>query len=327
MRVKHGVAKTVAAIAAALSVFGGSAAAEGAYPDRMVRMVVPFSAGSITDGVARVLVDKLASLWNQQVIVENRPGLPGTASVANAAPDGYTLMLTSNGHVITKLFNSDVKFDPVKSFVGIDKIAAITYLAVVPLESPVKSMADFLALAKQNPHKLNFASIGTGSAPHLCFELLKDLTKIDVVSVPYKGGPEGITAVLRNDVQLSLSPFPLAQKMAEANKVRVIAVNSTARNPQMPDVPTITEGVPGYHCDTWMAILAPAGTPPAVVHKANEDITKILRMPDVIAKLQTYGSSPSPSTPEALDRQISSEAELYARVLRAAGVIGDGKAK
>ena len=313
--------KIPAIIGAVLLACGSASRAEAPYPNRMVRIVVPFTAGSITDGVARILAEKLGGLWDQQVIVENRPGLPGTASVANAAADGYTLMITSNGHVISKLFSKEVSFDPVKSFTGVVKLAAITYLAVVPLESPVKSMTDFITLAKQKPHALNFASIGTGSAPHLCFELMKDITKIDVVSVPYKGGPEGITAVMRNDAQLSLSPYPLARQMAATNKVRLIAINSATRNPQMPDVPTIAESVPGYSCDPWMAVLAPAGTPRAVVGKANEDIIKVLKMPDVMAKLQTYGSVPSPSTPEALDAQIKTESELYAKVLRAAGIV------
>lgn len=313
--------KTFVFAGAALVLLGTASWADGPYPNRLTRIVVPFSAGSITDGVARILAEKLSAAWNQQVIVENRPGLPGTGSVANAAPDGYTLMLTSNGHVISKLFNRDVSFDPVKSFAGVVKLAAITYVAVVPPESPVKSMDDFIALAKQKPHEFNFASIGTGSAPSLCFELLKDRTKIDVVSVQYKGGPEGIMAVIRNDAQLSLSPFPLAQQMAIGNKVRAIAINAVERNPQMPDVPTIAESLPGYSCDAWMAVLAPAGTPFAIISKANKDITMILKMQDVIDKLKTFGSVPSPGTPEALDRQIETEAELYSKVLREAGVV------
>jgi tripartite-type tricarboxylate transporter receptor subunit TctC len=317
MRIK----KKVALAGAMLLAFASASWAQTPYPSHVVRMVVPFSAGSITDGVARVLVDKLSDVWKQQVIVENRPGLAGPAAVAGSAPDGYTLMLTSNGHIIAKLFNESVSYDPIKSFTGVIKLAAITYVAVVPLESPVKSMSDFVALAKQKPGGLNFASIGTGSAPHLCFELFKDVTKINVVSVPYKGGPEGITAVLRNDAQLSLSPFPLAQQMALGNKVRLIAINSAARNPAMPDVPTIGESVPAFSCDPWMAILAPAGTPSAIVNKVNADIAAVLKMPDVVAKLQSYGSTPSPSTPDALNAQMKTEAELYAKVLRAAGVV------
>jgi tripartite-type tricarboxylate transporter receptor subunit TctC len=315
------VQKRIALAGAMLLAIASASWAQTPYPNHVVRMVVPFSAGSITDGVARVLVDKLSDAWKQQVIVENRPGLAGPAAVATSAPDGYTLMLTSNGHIISKLFNESVSYDPIKSFTGVIKLAAITYVAVVPLESPVKSMNDFVALAKQKPGGLNFASIGTGSAPHLCFELFKDVTKINVVSVPYKGGPEGITAVLRNDAQLSLSPFPLAQQMALGNKVRLIAINSAARNPAMPDVPTIGESVPAYSCDPWMAILAPAGTPPAIVNKVNADIAAVLKMPDVVAKLQSYGSTPSPSTPDALNAQMKTEAELYAKVLRAAGVV------
>ena len=154
--------KVAAIVGAVLLACGSAGWAPAPYPDRMVRIVVPFTAGSITDGVARIIAEKLAGLWSQQVIVENRPGVTGTASVANAAPDGYTLMLTSNGHVISKLFNKDVPFDPVTSFSGVVKLAAITYLAVVPLESPVKSMTDFIALAKKATDATEYFHIPTG---------------------------------------------------------------------------------------------------------------------------------------------------------------------
>src|SRR4249919_2268662 len=169
----------------AAAAFGGSLDASAqAYPNQVVRIVVPFSAGSITDGLARILADKLGELWKQQVIVENRPGLPGTTGVAKSQPDGYTLMLTSNGHTIAGVINKNIQFDPVKDFAGVSKIASVPMVAVVPPDLPVKSLNDFIALAKEKPGKLNFSSAGLASTTFLSAELLKQGAKIDIMHVP-----------------------------------------------------------------------------------------------------------------------------------------------
>lgn len=308
------------AIAGAILVFGSAALAETSYPDHVVRIVVPFSAGSITDGFARILAEKLGEKWHQQVIVENRPGVPGTNSVAKAEPDGYTLMVTSNGHVVSKIINKDVPFDPVKDFVGVTKIASVPQLLVIPPNLPVKTLADFIALAKEKPHKLNYSSSGIGSNNNLCFVLLIQAANIDVVHVPYKGGPEAFTAVIRNDVQMTLAPTTLVQPMLEAKKVGVIAVNYATRIPQMPDLPTAAETLPNYKCDAWFGMLAPAGTPGPIVNKVSADVATVLKMPSVAEKLKAYGAVPSPTTPQALDEQLKRETELFTKVLQAAGV-------
>ena len=231
----------IAAIAAACS----TASAQGDYPNQMVRIVVPFSAGSITDGLARILADKLAIVWKQQVIVENRAGLPGTTSVAKAAPDGYTLMLTSNGHTIANHINKDVPFDSVKDFAGITVIASVPFIGIVPVDSPYKTLQDFLKAAKDQPGKLNFSSAGVASTTYLASETLKQSANVNIVHVPYKGVPDATNAVIRNDVQFYFAPIPNAKELAAGNKVRMLAISSDSRAPQAADIPTVKEsGVP-----------------------------------------------------------------------------------
>ena len=204
---------------------------------------------------------------------------------------------------------------------GVTKLASPPQVAAVPADLPVKTLADFIALAKEKPHKLNFASNGIGSIPYLSFEALKYTAKIDVVPVPYKGAPESMTGVIRGDAQVFLSPQPLARQMAAAGKVKLIAINYSTRNPQMPDVATIAETVPGYKCETWPAALAPAGTPRPIVAKISAGIGKVLKMSDVAEKFKAYGAVPSPGAPEALDEQMKTDNALYAKVLGEAGVI------
>src|SRR5262249_38073709 len=172
-------------------------AAAQSYPSQVVRMVVPFSAGSITDGLARILAEKLSDLWKQQVIVENRPGLPGTTAVAKAAPDGYTLMLTSNGHTIAGAINKSIQFDPVKDFAGVPRVGAVRLVAITPPDFPANTLADFLARAKEKPGSLNFSSAGVASTSYLSAEILRQEAKVNMQHVAYKGAPEATTAVIR----------------------------------------------------------------------------------------------------------------------------------
>lgn len=297
-----------------------AAESAGSYPNQVVKIVVPFSAGSVTDGLARIIADKLSELWKQQVIVENRPGLPGTTAVAKSASDGYTLMLTSNGHTIAGVINKNLQFDPVKDFAGVTKVASVPMVAVVPPDLPVKSLKDFIALAKEKPGKLNFSSAGLASTTFLSAELLKQGAGIDIMHVPYKGTPEATTAVVRGDVQMYFTPIPAAQELAAAGKVRPIAINSNQRSPQLPDIPTVKESVPSYDYDSWFAILAPANTPRPILDKAAKDIAVVLKMPDVVEKLRAQGAQPSPTTPEALEAQVKRETEFYTKVLHDAGV-------
>jgi len=305
----------------AAAAFGGSLDASAqAYPNQVVRIIVPFSAGSITDGLARILADKLGDLWKQQVIVENRPGLPGTTAVAKSAPDGYTLMLTSNGHTIASAINKSIQYDPVKDFAGVSRVAAVPLVAIVPPDFPGKTLADFIALANEKPGQLNFSSAGVASTSYLSAEIIKQEGKINIVHVPYKGAPEATTAVIRNDVQMYMAPIPATQELSATGKVRAIAINSAKRVPQLPDVPTVAETLPNYKYESWFGVLAPAGTPQAILTKVSEDIAKVLEMPDVREKLLAQGSIPAPTTPAEFDAINKSDTERYGKILKDAGI-------
>jgi tripartite-type tricarboxylate transporter receptor subunit TctC len=303
------------------SLVGASpAASEQAYPNQVVRIVVPFSAGSITDGLARILADKLAEVWKQQVIVENRPGLPGTTGVAKSPPDGYTLMLTSNGHTIAGAINKNIQFDPVKDFAGVARVASVPLVAIVPPEFAAKTLKDFITLAKEKPGQLNFSSAGVASTSYLSAEILKQDAKINIVHIPYKGAPEATTAVIRNDAQMYFAPIPATQELSSTGKVRAIAINSAKRVPQLPDVPTIAETLPNYKYESWFGVLAPAGTPQPILTKVSEDIAKVLEMPDVKEKLLAQGSIPAPTTPSEFDAINKSDTERYGKILKEAGI-------
>src|SRR5215470_10659662 len=291
------------------------------YPNQLVRIVVPFSAGSNTDGQARIIADKLSDLWKQQVIVENRPGVAGTASVAKAAPDGYTLMLTSSGHPVANVITRSAPFDPVLDFAGVTQTTAVPAALVTPPDLPAKTVGEFIALARQKPGSLNFASAGTASTSYLAGEVFKQIAKINIVHIPHKGAPEAMTSILRNDSQLYFVSANSTTELYEAKKIAIIAVSSGKRFPQLPNVPTVEEsGVPNYEYESWFGVMAPAGVPKPILAKASQDIARVLRMPDVADKMKAQGLVVVTQSPEEFDALIKSEAERYGKILRDAGV-------
>jgi tripartite-type tricarboxylate transporter receptor subunit TctC len=294
------------------------------YPARMVRIVVPFSAGSNTDTQARIIADKLSELWRQQVIVENRPGVAGTASVAKSAPDGYTLMLTSSGHTIAGTLHRNLPFDPVKDFSGITQVTSVAAALVVPPDLPAGTVQQFIALAREKPGSLNFASAGTASTSYLAGEIFKQTAKIDIVHVPHKGAPEAFTSILRGDSQLYMSSVNLALELNAAGKVRILAVTGSQRFAGLPDVPTVAEsGLPDLVYESWFGVMAPAGTPPPILSKASDDIARVLRSPDVEQRMKSQGMAVVTQSPQQFDEMIKSEAERFGRILRAAGIGGN----
>ena len=286
-----------------------------------MRIVVPFSAGSSTDSLARVLSDELTKLWKQTVVVENRPGIAGTNSAAKSAPDGYTLMLTSNGHTIGAVVNKNLPFDPGKDFVGVTPVATVPQALIIPPNLPAKNLGEWIALAKAKPGEMNFSSAGLASTSYLGAEILKQTAKINIVHIPQRGAPEAITSVMRGDSQLFFLSVHLATELHVSNKVRAMAIAKPKRTPVMPEVPTIIEsGLPDYDYDSWFGVLAPAGTPKPILNKVAADIAKVLRAPELADRLTKQGVEISLKTPDEFDAQVKSEIERNTAMLKAAGV-------
>ena len=293
------------------------------FPNQTVRIIVPFGAGSNTDGQARIIADKLTDLWHQSVIVENRPGVAGTAAVAKMPADGYTLMLTSSGHTVAHVLFRNLPYDPVKDFAGVTQTTSVPAALVVPPDLPAKNVTEFIALAKAKPGQLNFSSAGTASTSYLAGEIFKQTAKINIVHLPYKGAPDAMTAIIRGDAQIYFVSANLSTELIEAGKIKVLAVSSDKRFPAMPQVPTVHEsGLPDYVYDSWFGVMAPAGVPKPILAKISRDIAAVLHAPDVAEKMKQQGLVVVTQTPEKFDEKIRSESDRFGRMLREAGIGG-----
>jgi tripartite-type tricarboxylate transporter receptor subunit TctC len=313
--------KLIVACVVSMLVSVTGAWAQAGYPTQIVKIVVPFSAGSNTDILARILAERLGPMWGQTVIVENKPGITGTISVANSPADGYTLMLTSNGHTILNVLNKDLSIDPVASFVGVTEVASVPLVLIVAPEVQANTLKEFTALAKANPGKLNFASAGLASSNYIAGELLKQTAAIDIVHIPYRGTPEQLTSLMRGDAQLSMAFLGTALSFIQAGKVRAVAIATPQRSPSLPDVPTFAEaGLPDYKYDSWFGLMAPAKTPAPILKKVSDDVAKILKDVDVQKRLETLGAVPVGNTPEQFDATIRADTDRYGKLLKAAGI-------
>jgi tripartite-type tricarboxylate transporter receptor subunit TctC len=285
--------------------------------------MVPFGAGSNTDGQARIIADKLSELWKQQVIVENRPGVAGTASIAKMPADGHTLMLTSSGHTVAHVVHKNLPFDPIKDFVGVTQTTSVPAALITPPDLPANNVKEFVALAKQKPGQLNFASAGTASTSYLAGEIFKNVAGINIVHIPHKGAPDAMNSILRGDSHLYFVSANLSTELIEAKKIKILAVSSDKRFPPLPNVPTVREsGLPDYAYDSWFGVLAPTGVPKPVLNKISADIAQVLRMPDVAQKMKNQGLVVVTQTPDEFDKMVKSESERFGSILRAAGVGG-----
>jgi len=319
MRRRHSLCIAFAALAPVCSVAQAQAPSADAakYPEQLVRLVVPFSAGSMTDLLGRVIVDKLSERWKQQVIVENRPGLAGTSSVAKATADGYTLMLTSNGHTVIGNLNKNLSFDPQKDFVGISQVATTPLILVAPPESATKSVKELIAAAKAKPGTLNYSSAGLGSTTGIAGELFKQTTQTDIVLLAFRGLPESQTAVIRGDVAMAFTFFNVGGDLVQSGKMRGLAVTGAKRLAGLPDVPTFAEaGLPEFRYDAWFGVMAPAATPKAIVAKVAEAIAAVLQLPDVKARFEPQGVELKSSPPDTFDAVIRSDAERYGKIIK-----------
>ena len=313
-----------AAAAAAVSVgLASSASAQAtahSWPSQRVTIVVPFGAGSVTDILARIFADEMTKKWGQPVLVENRPGLAGTAAVAKATPDGYTLMVTSNGHTVAGLVTKDAPFDPVKDFAGITRLGSAPLFLIAFPGTPVKTVKDVIELAKKEPGKLNFSSPGLASTTFIAGAQFRKIAGINIVHVPFRSAPDAVTAVLRGDAQFYFAPVNLARDQAEAGKVTAIAAATAERMPELPNVPTFTEaGVPFVY-DSWFGVLAPRGVPKPLLEKISKDWAEALNAPDMQAKIKGQFLIGVTDTPEAMDKIVKDETANLTQVFKEAGL-------
>jgi tripartite-type tricarboxylate transporter receptor subunit TctC len=305
---------------AAVVAAGAVAFAQGEYPNQRVTIVVPFGAGSVTDIMARIIADDLGKRWNQQVIVENRPGLAGTVAVAKAPADGYTLMLTSNGHTVAGLVNKNLSFDPVKDFAGITRVSSAPLMLITNPDLPAKSLRDLIALAKAKPGTLNFSSPGLASTTFIAGALFRKAAGIDIVHVPFKSAPDAVTAVVRGDAHMYFAPVNLSKEMAEGGKVIALAAATPQRLAEMPDVPTFAEAGLAFVYDSWFGLMTQAAVPRPIVQKVNKDVVDLLKSPETAAKLKAQFVIPVTDTPEEFDNILRRETAHLTEVFKEAGV-------
>jgi tripartite-type tricarboxylate transporter receptor subunit TctC len=299
------------------------ACAQSAYPNKPIRIVIPYPPGGGTDIVIRAVSGRLSERLGQPVIVDNRGGATGTIgseSVAHASPDGYTLLAHTNaGITILPHLNKKLPYDPIKDFAPVTMAASSPYLMVVNPKVAATSVAQFIALAKAKPGELNYASSGNGASTHLAGLLFCQMTGVNMVHIPYKGSGPATTELLAGQVQMRFSSIPPVLQHVRSGRLRALAVTSTKRFALVPDVPAVAETVPGFEVLSWYGVFAPASTPAAIVKKLNADFAAALNSPDVKALLATDGSEVVASSPEYFGKVIKAEYARWAPVVKESG--------
>jgi len=308
-----------------LCAFTFSAACAQPYPIKPVRLVVTYTAGGPADIAARALAQKLAEMWGQQVVVDNRAGaggIIGTELVAKAAPDGYTLLHgTAAGLIINPLLVKKLPYDTFRDFAPVSMVVIVPQLLVTHPALPATTLKELIALAKARPGALNYASVGIGSPNHLGMELLKSMAGIDMVHVPYKGATPAMADLIAGQVQLAFNGMASVLPQIASGKMKAIAIGSARRSPAAPDVPTVAEaGLPGFEYVAWNGNFAPAGTPAALVNRLSADIRKALAAPDVVQRLASLGSEPGGNTPAEFAAYVKADHARWARVVQAVGL-------
>jgi len=297
-----------------------SAHAQAPYPDKPIRLVVPFPPGSGTDIVGRLLAQEVSNAWNQPVIVDNRPGastIVGTEIVANSPPDGYTMVMASNNHAMNpSLFAKKLPFDPQKDFAAVAQVAILPFILVVNPELPVRNFAELLALARRKPHEITYASTGNGTPPHVAGEMLKRAANVDLIHIPYKGSAAAVADVVSGQVSMMFINVPSAISLVRAGKLRALAVGTSKRIGMMPELPTISElGFPGFDVSLWMGLLVPARTPADIVDKLAQETARILNEPTMRANLEAQGAEPAYRSPAAFSAFIADETKRFSQIV------------
>ena len=302
----------------------GSAAAQQVYPNKPIRFITPFAPGGSTTILARMVAQKLTESWGQQVIVENRPGgntVIGTESLGKSPPDGYTIMLTSNIHVINPNLNPNLPYDPVKDFAPIGTVSRIELVLVVHPSVPANNLQEFIALAKAKPGELNFGTSGNGSGPHMSTELFNIVAGTKMQHIPYKGSGQVLPDLIGGQIQLSFQTPVAVISHIRSGKLRAIAASGETRFAALPQVPTFAEAeLPGYDYRGWFGIVAPAGTPREIIDKMSAELAKILRTPDTREKLLDQAMEPFILTPDEVSALIKADLAKYARIVKSANI-------
>ena len=313
----------VALLSSLLGITASNAMAQ-AYPNKPIKLIVPFAPGGFTDVVARILGQKLSVSLGQPFVIENKAGAGstiGTDFVAKAAPDGYTLVMVSTTHVISPAIYPKLPYDPIKSFTPVGKLVDSAYVLLVNPKVPANNVAEFIALAKASPDKIHYASSGNGSSQHLMGGMFAAMAGVKMKHVPYKGSGGAANDLVAGVVESSFAGVPNAMAQVPAGRLKALAVTTSKRIPQLPDVPTMQEaGVPGYNASVWLGLLAPAGTPKEVVMKLNAEIAKVLSAADTKKELYAAGVETDISSPEALNALMVQELDRWGKVIKDAGI-------
>ena len=314
---------------AAAGIFGAAlllpAIAQGqGYPNKPIRLVVPFPPGGSLDVVARAVGAKLSEAWGQPVVIDNRPGAGGNIGadlVAKSPPDGYTILEGAlSTHAVNVTLYGKLPYDPIKDFAPISLVAITPNVLVLNPAAPFNTVPELIAYAKANPGNLSFGSGSNGSAGHLAGELFKTDAHIDMVHIPYKGGAPALQALLAGDTQLMFDNLANSMQQVKAGKLKAIAVTTAKRSALVPELPTLSEtGVPGFDIYTWWGFMAPAGTPKEIIVKWNTEVTRILNTPEMKAFFAQQGAEPAPTTPEQFEALIKSEITKYAKIIKESG--------
>jgi tripartite-type tricarboxylate transporter receptor subunit TctC len=305
----------------------GSNGARAEWPDRPIKMIVPFSAGSSSDTIARIVAIKMGERLGQQVVVENRVGgstIIGTDSVAKSAPDGYTLELANTTtHAASAALNASLPFDPVKDFAPVAMIGVSPFVLIGATQVAAPTLKEFVALAKAKPGSLSYASAGTGTLAHLAGELFKTKAGIEVTHVPYRGSAQSMVDLMQGRIDLSVSTIPPTLQHIREGKLRAFATMSEKRNASLPEVPTVAEaGVPGCEAALWTAVVVPAGVPADIIKKLNAAVLSAVATPDIQQALTIQGVDPEPGPPEAVSERIKADILKWKDVARAAKITG-----
>lgn len=327
MRIISTMTRALAAGAALVALAHGTASAQADYPNRPVSVIVPQGAGGANDTIARIISAKLSEVLGQQFVVENRTGAGGnigTAAVAKAKPDGYTLMLTTNGaQVINPWLYKTTGFDPIKDFTPVGLVASAGYVLVANAAFPANNVNELIAQLKANPGKYNYASAGNGTLNHLIMEMFKQQVGLNIQHVPYKTASAAAADVAGGIVPVSVQSAPSSLGLIKAGKIKALAVTNEKRIGALPDVPSISETIPGFGSTPWYGILAPAGTPPAIVNKLNAAIKTALADKGVQERLLKQGCEPLESTPQQFATLIKDDLANWQKIVKSSGASVD----